>query len=124
MRIQIVLREQLLKELFHLLYQHIDLLKEFDPDLPLVLGDKNRLEQVFINLLMNSGDAMEGMGRWLMRWETFTLGCLPTSQGDEWSHRLSHQRRALHNFDNPGVCRHRAVDRRLAFRCKAAGGWI
>ena len=47
----------------HLLFQHIDLVKEFHPDLPLVLGDKNRLEQVFINLLMNSGDAMEGMGR-------------------------------------------------------------
>ncbi|MGQ9688562.1 MAG: PAS domain S-box protein [Desulfobaccales bacterium] len=47
----------------HLLFQHIDLVKNFDPDLPLVLGDKNRLEQVFINLLMNSGEAMEGMGR-------------------------------------------------------------
>jgi PAS domain S-box-containing protein len=47
----------------HLLFQHIDLVKEFHPELPLVLGDKNRLEQVFINLLMNSGDAMEGMGR-------------------------------------------------------------
>ncbi|MFZ2088789.1 MAG: PAS domain S-box protein [Desulfobaccales bacterium] len=47
----------------HLLFQHIDLVKRFDPHLPPVLGDKNRLEQVFINLLMNSGDAMEGMGR-------------------------------------------------------------
>jgi PAS domain S-box-containing protein len=47
----------------HLLFQHIDLVKEFAPDLPPVLGDKNRLEQVFVNLLMNSGDAMEGMGR-------------------------------------------------------------
>jgi len=46
----------------HLLFQHIDLVKEFAPDLPPVLGDKNRLEQVFVNLLMNSGDAMEGMG--------------------------------------------------------------
>ncbi len=47
----------------HLLFQHIDLAKNFAPDLPPVLGDKSRLEQVFINLLMNSGDAMEGMGR-------------------------------------------------------------
>ncbi|MBW1992251.1 MAG: PAS domain S-box protein [Deltaproteobacteria bacterium] len=31
--------------------------------LPPVLGDRNRLEQVFINLLMNSGEAMDGMGR-------------------------------------------------------------
>jgi PAS domain S-box-containing protein len=47
----------------HLLFQHIDLVKALTPDLPLVMGDKNRLEQVFINLLMNSGEAMEGMGR-------------------------------------------------------------
>jgi PAS domain S-box-containing protein len=47
----------------HLLFQHIDLIRDFAPGLPPVLGDKNRLEQVFINLLMNSGDAMEGMGR-------------------------------------------------------------
>ncbi len=47
----------------HLLFQHIDLVKALAPDLPLVMGDKNRLEQVFINLLMNSGEAMEGMGR-------------------------------------------------------------
>jgi signal transduction histidine kinase len=47
----------------HLLFQHIDLVKEFAPGLPPVLGDKNRLEQVFVNLLMNSGDAMEGMGK-------------------------------------------------------------
>jgi PAS domain S-box-containing protein len=47
----------------HLLFQHIDLVKDFAPNLPPVLGDRNRLEQVFVNLLMNSGDAMEGMGR-------------------------------------------------------------
>jgi PAS domain S-box-containing protein len=46
----------------HLLFQHIDLVKDFAPNLPPVLGDKSRLEQVFVNLLMNSGDAMEGMG--------------------------------------------------------------
>ncbi len=47
----------------HLSFQHIDLVQDFTPDLPLVLGDKNRLEQVFINLLMNSSEAMDGMGR-------------------------------------------------------------
>jgi PAS domain S-box-containing protein len=47
----------------HLLFQYIDVVKNLDPGLPPVLGDKNRLEQVLINLLMNGGEAMEGMGR-------------------------------------------------------------
>ncbi len=47
----------------HLLFQHIDLVKDPAPDLPPVLGDKNRMEQVFIDLLMNCADAMGGMGR-------------------------------------------------------------
>jgi PAS domain S-box-containing protein len=47
----------------HLLFQYIEVVKHLDPDLPQVLGDKNRLEQVLINLLMNSGEAMDGMGR-------------------------------------------------------------
>jgi len=46
----------------HLTFQYIDFVKEFSPGLPPVLGDKSRLEQVFINLLMNSGEAMGGMG--------------------------------------------------------------
>lgn len=47
----------------HLLFQNIDLVQEFDPHLPLVLGDKSKLEQVFINLLMNGGESMKGEGR-------------------------------------------------------------
>ena len=47
----------------HLLFQNINLVREFQEDLPPILGDKNRLEQVFINLLMNCGEAMSGEGR-------------------------------------------------------------
>ena len=50
----------------HLLFQNIDLVQRLDPQLPLVLGDKNKLEQVFINLLMNSGESMKGEGRLLV----------------------------------------------------------
>jgi two-component system NtrC family sensor kinase len=47
----------------HLQFQNIQLIPELDPHLPPVLGDKNKLEQVFINLLMNGGESMQGEGR-------------------------------------------------------------
>jgi len=37
----------------------IKIIKETDQDLPLVIGDPNRLEQVFINLILNARDAIE-----------------------------------------------------------------
>jgi len=37
----------------------IDVVKELEPDLPLILANSNRLEQVFINLLINARDAIE-----------------------------------------------------------------
>ncbi|QTA82582.1 Two component system response regulator/histidine kinase, PAS and HAMP domains-containing [Desulfonema limicola] len=39
--------------------REIRLHKNFDPDLPLVLADSNRLEQIFVNLLINARDAIE-----------------------------------------------------------------
>jgi PAS domain S-box-containing protein len=47
----------------HLQFQSIRLVQQLDPHLPPVLGDKNKLEQVFINLLLNSGESMQGEGR-------------------------------------------------------------
>jgi histidine kinase len=37
----------------------IDVLWEIDENLPMVMGDSDRLEQVFINLLINARDAIE-----------------------------------------------------------------
>jgi|UniRef100_A0A7C3SJM1 PAS domain S-box-containing protein len=67
-----VLEEVLFLVEDHLLFQYIEVEKNLDPDLPSVLGDKNRLEQVFVNLLMNGGEAMEGMGRLVVT--TFRAG--------------------------------------------------
>jgi PAS domain S-box-containing protein len=47
----------------HLVFQDVQLRQELTADLPPILGDKSKLEQVFINLLMNSGESMQGQGR-------------------------------------------------------------
>jgi len=47
----------------HLHFQNIQIVHEASPDLPLIRGDKSKLEQVFINLLMNSAEAMKGEGK-------------------------------------------------------------
>jgi histidine kinase len=39
--------------------REIKVVKEFEKDLPPILADSNRLEQVFINLLINARDALE-----------------------------------------------------------------
>lgn len=43
--------------------REIEVVEELDEDLPMILADANRLEQVFINLLINARDAIE------KRWE-------------------------------------------------------
>jgi PAS domain S-box-containing protein len=63
LQINAILEEALSLVSDHLLFQNINLLREFQPDLPPVAGDKAKLEQVFINLLMNCGESMEGEGR-------------------------------------------------------------
>ncbi|MDD4952373.1 MAG: HDOD domain-containing protein [Desulfovibrionaceae bacterium] len=40
----------------------IALLKDLDPDLPVIQGDEHQLEQVLLNLLINAEHAMEGAG--------------------------------------------------------------
>ena len=42
-----------------LMLRQIEVVQSLDNDLPLILADENRLEQVFINLLINARDAIE-----------------------------------------------------------------
>lgn len=42
-----------------LILKHIDLVKEFDPELPMITVDADQIQQVFINLIVNASDAIE-----------------------------------------------------------------
>jgi two-component system, NtrC family, sensor kinase len=53
----------------HLMFQSIHLIRELDPHLPEIFGDKSKLEQVFINLLMNGGESIQGEGRLTVKTE-------------------------------------------------------
>jgi PAS domain S-box-containing protein len=44
------------------LFQDIQVIKEIIPDLPQIIADPGQLNQVFINLMTNAVDAMEGKG--------------------------------------------------------------
>ena len=57
----------LLDELLYLLasdksWAHIKIIKKYDPHLPFALCDVQQIKQVFINILMNSFEAMHGKG--------------------------------------------------------------
>jgi histidine kinase len=39
--------------------REIEVIRDFEDDLPMILADANRLEQVFINLIINARDAIE-----------------------------------------------------------------
>jgi signal transduction histidine kinase len=66
LQINAILDEALSLVSDHLLFQNIDLVRNFQSELPPILGDKSKLEQVFINLLMNCAEAMQGEGRLLV----------------------------------------------------------
>jgi signal transduction histidine kinase len=44
------------------LFRDLRIVQEFDPDLPLVPADLQQLNHVFLNLVLNAADAMEGRG--------------------------------------------------------------
>jgi histidine kinase len=68
-------------EFFHqqLMVHNIEVVWDLDPDLPLIMADSNRLEQVVINLLLNARDAIED--RWAGNKENPDKRVLITSAG-------------------------------------------
>lgn len=48
-------------------FDNIDVVTETKEGLPMVLADKNKLEQVFINVLLNAAQAMPGGGKIIIR---------------------------------------------------------
>ena len=62
-----ILEEALVLLRARLKFDNIELVTEIDSGLPKVLADKNKLEQVFINLLLNSVQAMPKGGRVAIR---------------------------------------------------------
>jgi C4-dicarboxylate-specific signal transduction histidine kinase len=44
-------------------FRHVEVALDVAPELPKVIADERRLAQVFLNLLLNAGDAMAGAGR-------------------------------------------------------------
>ncbi len=56
------LDEVILLELKSPLAQEVKFIKEFDPSLPFVPGEEERLRQVFLNLIRNAIEAMKGGG--------------------------------------------------------------
>lgn len=53
----------------HVLLRGISIEMRLDPALPRVAGDENKLEQVFINLIINAAQSMDGTGALTLRTE-------------------------------------------------------
>lgn len=53
----------------HVLLRDVSIHRSFASDLPKVTGDENKLEQVFINLIINAAQSMEGAGTLTLRTE-------------------------------------------------------
>jgi two-component system, NtrC family, sensor kinase len=49
------------------LFQNIEVAREYQPDAPPVIVDPSQLQQVFLNLILNAAEAMDGNGRLTLR---------------------------------------------------------
>jgi signal transduction histidine kinase len=64
------------------LFQNIEIIKEIKPHLPAVMGDSQQLNHVFMNIIINAAQAMEGSG-------TITLSTDVSAKGDRIMVRIA-----------------------------------
>ena len=77
-----------LKRAFEILGQQlkirgIEVVWDLEQDLPMIMADPDRLEQVFINLLINARDAIDEKGQWLPQQKKLKKITLKTSSDAE-----------------------------------------
>ncbi|WP_449246797.1 PAS domain-containing sensor histidine kinase [Desulfarculus baarsii] len=63
MDINRVLKETLSLMEGHMILRNVQVVEDFDQGLPYFYGHRSKLEQVFLNMLVNAAEAMEGRGR-------------------------------------------------------------
>jgi PAS domain S-box-containing protein len=62
-QINSLLRQTLKIRSYSLVGRNVEIVERMSPDLPVVVGDPHQLQQVFLNILNNAYDAVEGVGR-------------------------------------------------------------
>lgn len=64
------------------MFHGIEIETNFEENLPDVMGDRSRLEEVFLNLFINAADAMNGKGKLMIKSEMGQNNCIKISISD------------------------------------------
>jgi signal transduction histidine kinase len=76
----------------HVLLRGIRIDKDLDPSIPEILGEENKLEQVFVNLIVNAAQSMDGSGvltlrtRFVVETGHVRIECADTGHGIDAEH--------------------------------------
>jgi signal transduction histidine kinase len=76
----------------HVLLRGIRIDKDLDPSIPEILGEEDKLEQVFVNLIVNAAQSMDGSGvltlrtRFVAETGQVRIECADTGHGIDTEH--------------------------------------